>query len=80
MGLLPNRKANYGGERRRVNKTEKVFWVLLIIIALVMVMFVFLVSADPPRHTRKCNDGTSTQVQDGVVYKTYIPELNECKK
>lgn len=44
-----------------------------IIIAMVLAM------AEPAKKPA-CNDGYSTQVENGIEYKTYIPALDTCKK
>lgn len=33
----------------------------------------------PKLHEMDCDDGYSEQVEDGVVYKTYIPALDTCR-
>ncbi len=47
--------------------------------AFATLMFV-IISLHQPAPVEKCKDGWSTQTENGVVYKTYIPELDECKK
>lgn len=63
-----------------MSKAEKIFWVVLILSAGIMVGAIVQMLLTPSKPTPACNDGHSTQVVDGVVYKTYTPALDDCNK
>lgn len=54
--------------------------ICLLIGATLAMVIVVLIALRQPAKAVKCNDGQSTQVENGVVYKTYIPANNYCKK
>lgn len=63
-----------------MNKTEKVFWGVLLFLAGAAVGALSYAILAPPRQSAECKEtGRSTQVENGVEYKTYIPALDKCK-
>ena len=63
-----------------MNKTEKVFWGVLLFLAGVAVGALSYAILAPPRQSVECKEtGRSTQVENGVEYKTYIPANDKCK-
>ena len=52
----------------------------LLIGAVIMTVIIVFIEVHQPTPVKKCNDGWSTQVEDGVVYKTYIAENDTCHK
>ena len=53
---------------------------MLIGVALAMVMVIIIELHKPIKAVKDCNDGWSTQYEDGKIYKTYIPESDTCTK
>lgn len=63
-----------------MSKTEKVFWGVLLFLAGAAVGALVYAILAPPKQKVECNEtGRSTQVIDGVEYKTYIPANDKCK-
>lgn len=63
-----------------MSKAEKVFWGVLLSLAGVAVGALAYAILAPPRQSVECKEtGRSTQVVDGMEYKTYIPALDKCK-
>lgn len=63
-----------------MNKAEKVFWGVLLFLAGAAVGALAYAILAPPRQSVECKEtGRSTQVIDGMEYKTYIPALDKCK-
>lgn len=48
--------------------------------ALVALLFIVISLHEPAQTDHTCDNGQSTQVEDGVVYKTYIPANDTCNK
>ena len=64
----------------KVNNVEKAFLVVLIFLAGAAIGAIVYAILVPPRKVQDpCDSGRSTQVQNGVEYKTYIPALDNCK-
>lgn len=53
---------------------------VLICAMLLALLVVFSAVSRPTKAVKDCNDGWSTQVEDGEVYQTYIPKDDTCKK
>lgn len=63
-----------------MSKTEKVFWGVLLFLAGAAVGALAYAILAPPKQKVECNEtGRSTQVENEVEYKTYIPALDKCK-
>ena len=63
-----------------MGKAEKVFWGVLLFLAGAVAGALTYALLTPPKQKTECNEtGRSTQVIDGVEYKTYIPALDKCK-
>lgn len=63
-----------------MSKAEKVFWGVLLFLAGAAVGALSYAILVPPKQKVECNEtGRSTQVIDGVEYKTYIPANDKCK-
>lgn len=63
-----------------MNKTEKVFWgVLLFLAGAAIGAMAYAIIVPPKTVSERCNDGRSTQTENGVEHKTYIPALDNCK-
>ena len=64
----------------KMNNVEKAFWGVLIFLAGAAIgAIVYAILVPPKKAQDPCNSGRSTQVQNGVEYKTYIPALDNCK-
>lgn len=64
----------------KMSKREEIFWKVLVFFAGVMIGAMAYAILVPARTTKeKCSNGRSTQVQQGVEYKTYMPALDNCK-
>lgn len=68
-----------------MNKSEKVFWTILVFLTgLVLGAVIWSILEPPVLEEQACtHNGKSMQIeQDGddiIVYDTYIPALDECK-
>ena len=68
------------GKKADSNKEVLNYIIWALIGAAVMTVLLVLIEIRQPREINKCNDGWSMQVEDGVIYKTYIPENDTCTK
>lgn len=66
----------------KLNKDNILTALICVLIGVVLAMAVVaLIELHQPAKTVKnCNDGWSTQYEDGKIYKTYIPVNDTCKK
>ena len=62
-----------------MSKIEKIFWGALILAAGVVIGAVVASLLAPAKKASECFDGHSTQISNGVGYKTYIPALDTCE-
>lgn len=54
-------------------------WVLVGAV-LATILCIIIELHQPTKPVKNCNDGWSTQVEDGKVYRTYLPAEDTCKK
>lgn len=52
-------------------------FIALFVLFIGMLIGASLIHVQPKEE--KCNNGISYQYENGVAYKTYIPELDDCK-
>lgn len=63
-----------------MSKAEKIFWVVLIFVTGIVMGVIVQILVSPAKATPSCEDGHSTQVENGTIYKTYVPALDNCNK
>lgn len=55
------------------------FNIFIAILALFIGLFIGASVSQTRQSDKKCNNGISYQHENGVVYETYLPELDECR-
>lgn len=63
-----------------MGKKEKIFWMMLVGLAGIVIGMVLISLMMPPARKENCNTGVYEEVKDGVKIKTYIPAHDTCKE